>query len=180
MALVLLAGCRSADDSYMPMEVGRTWTYQARAEFSTSFEPVSVRRQLSVAGAKGFELAGEHGVSRLAWKDGVLYAERWADATLSPPMPILGPEEDHVVRSWSGTVTYAGKSESGTATIRQAPVKVDVGGKKYSVRQSQIKVDMPSKTLEVVTDFAPGIGIVRQEQRTNLKFNLSLELFGEK
>ncbi len=178
-ALAFLAGCDGPQD-YYPMEIGRARSYNVRTGFSTYVEAIVPRRVVSVAGIRGFEISSALGVSRLGWKDQTLYADRLANAGLNPPVPLLAPAKIGKVTSWSGTLSFPGGSEEATGTLTQAKSSVAIGGRKFSTIKTTLILDTPKRQIELDTDYAPGIGPVKQEQRTNGRFDLALELLAEK
>src|SRR5579884_3774900 len=98
--VILCASCNKGGKEF-PLAVGRTWTYMVDSEFGTQrLEEVKVLRQVPVGDVTGYELGGEMGESRLAWKDGVLLAQQLPNATFNPPIPLVVAGADKTRRDW--------------------------------------------------------------------------------
>lgn len=54
--------------------------------------------------------------------------------------------------------------------------KLDLGGRKLSTTKVETRLTIAGQAVELDTWFAAGIGIVRQEQRTDGKQDLAIEL----
>ncbi|RYG35130.1 hypothetical protein EON81_13635 [bacterium] len=173
---LLLVGC-SRTERLMPLEEGRSWTYSIRAGFEVAVEQVKVVRPISVAGAAGMELVGPLGISRMAWKDGVLYASQSAGARFTPALPIFVPP--------GRTVTYHGRMETArgrvptSGTIKSVEGQtVNLGAREFSTTRTTVVLKAGEDGIELITWFAAGVGIVQQEQRTNNVLDLQLQLTG--
>lgn len=172
---VVGAGCGPKDQGMMPSKVGTQWTYTVRAGFQSYVEPVSVERHVSVAGVQGFELGGPLGQSRMAWREGRLVASRLGSARFDPPVPLLvpggkGPYE------WKGTFGSLAGSGQATAILEQRTETVNLGARSLPCTRATLRVERGDETIELITWFSDGTGIVKQEQRTNGRQNLALEL----
>lgn len=160
----MLAGCES-DHPLMPLEVGRSTSYVVKFGFNSRVEPVKIVRKIAVAGTEGYELTGALGVSRVAWKDGVLFADRAVNATFEPSLPLL--TEDGKERTWHGRVVAMGNVNAASARLKQEDSTVDIGGRKVKTTLATLTVQMPKGKIELASWYAPGTGLVQQEQRTN-------------
>ncbi|AIE85384.1 hypothetical protein OP10G_2016 [Fimbriimonas ginsengisoli Gsoil 348] len=156
------------------MEVGRATTYIARFGFDSRIEPIRVARRLSVAGEDGYELSGPLGVSRLAWQGGVLYADQAANAWFSPSLPMLA--EDEKPRSWHGRLVSMGRVQPASAKLVHKKTKVDIGSRKIDAILATLTLRLPTGTIQLESWYAPGTGLVQQEQRTNGKRLLQLQM----
>ncbi|MBI1756894.1 MAG: hypothetical protein HY248_03090 [Fimbriimonas ginsengisoli] len=175
IAALALGGC-GAQGTWMPLELGHTATYQVRTGFVSYVEPIRVAHVLSVAGVRGAELNGPMGPTRLAWKGGELVAASMANAHVDPPIPLLTPDDLALTRQWKGTLTFAGVRENATAVLAQRRAGLVLGGRNYRTVRATLTLDTPARQVQLVSDYAQGIGLVRQEQRTNGRFDLALEL----
>lgn len=176
-ALVVLAcaGCRPGGQAFMPLDEGNRWSYSVRAGFLTKVEDIEVRRRLSVADGSGWELGGTMGVSRLAWKDGILVAEDLPSTRFSPALPLLVGGQVEAKRQWSGIMrTLAGAKEA-EAQLEQESEKITIGGRTYTTRRAKVTIVGLGAPIELTTWFAEGMGIVRQEQRIGDQLVRSME-----
>ena len=162
--MLAAAGCSSKDDQF-PLEVGRSTTYVVRTGMVEFVAPIEVKGRLSVAGVDGYELGGPLGTYRVAWKDGVLVAERLSGTRFRPAIPMLVAGAAPVTRSWKGAIGFAGEVAQATAELEQKPATITLGTKKYDCTEVRIVAKMPSREVELVTHYGKGIGILRQEQR---------------
>jgi hypothetical protein len=172
--LMLAAGC-SSDRDYFPLRVGDSKTYSVRTGSATFVEPVRVTRRISTAGSDGFELTGRMGVSRLAWSRDGLLADRFSGAAFSPAITLLDPSKPKSTRRWRGTLMGPAGESRAEATIRQEPAKLKVGAREYETLRTRIVLRAGPDKIEVESWYAPGIGLLRQNHRTNDKFDLSIE-----
>jgi hypothetical protein len=157
-------GCGDAHP-LMPLEPGSATTYVARFGFDARVEPIRIGRRISVAGVEGYELTGPLGVSRLGWREDVLYADQAANAWFSPSLPMLA--EDEKPRSWHGRLTAMGRTQPASAKLEHRKAKVEIGSRKIQATLAVLTVKLPTGVLELESWYAPGIGLVQQEQRTN-------------
>jgi len=169
--LTCLIGCGSRDN-WMPMKVGKQWNYQVRAGFDRRIEPITVRRQITVASADGYELAGPLGLSRVAWKHGSLVAESTVNARFFPPIPLLVPgveltkEIPKQVAVWHGRVVVLGKENPASATLTERNDKVDLGTRKVNAILATLTLKMPRGKIQLDSWYQEGVGLIQQEQRT--------------
>jgi hypothetical protein len=173
---VLSAGCGSRGADHFPLGEGVVWTYSVRDGFKTYVEKVRVGRSVSVSGTAGWEVGGPLGLSRMAWKEGVLVADTMTNVRFQPDLPLLVPAETQAVRDWRGRITCFGSTEEGIATLTQEAGTEVVSGRKEKVLRSTIVIESPQRTTKVVTAYLPGRGVLRQEQWTNGEFDVALEL----
>jgi hypothetical protein len=132
-------------------------------------------REIPVAGTTGYELSASYGTSRLAWKDGRLLAAQTTNAFFDPPIPLVS--EDGKDISWSGRIESMGKISQATATLTQKKNEaLQIAAKRYTTQATQLKINLPRGTILIDSWFVPKIGLVQQEQRTNDKFVLRMEL----
>lgn len=168
------SSCKS-QDQYLPLELGRTWTYQVRGKFSRFVEPVTVSRRMSVAGGVGYEVSGPLGRSRLAWKGNRLVADRLNDSRFEPPLPLLIPGYDGTEK-WHGRMSFMGKVSPAATTLVQKAEEVKIGTRKYTTVAATLTLRCDGRRIELTSWYSPGIGIIRQTQWTNGLEDFSIEL----
>jgi len=178
--LLLLAGCAPKDD-YFPLRVGEHWTYTVKEDkFATRVQQVRVTRRVPTALTNGFELDGPMGISRLAWRDGTLYAEELPSTRIYQPLPLLVSRDPNASLTWSGQVETLGISQPARATLKQKIEPIDIGSKRVDALRADLTISLPNnKIVELDTWYAKGIGPVKQDQRTNGNLDIHVELLGE-
>lgn len=176
------AGC-GRTPSLMPLDQGRSWTYTFNAgSFQTFVEAVEVKGRVAVGSEQGAILTGPMGTSRLGWNGDTLLASRLANAGFSPPIPLAVESGGKAAkRKWHGTIEALGIPREAFATLSQTQERVAVGGVKSFTTRSELVIQARAEgreptTIEVSTWFRPGVGIIRQEQRTNRKLIVALKL----
>lgn len=173
--LVMASGCRGGSPNLMPLRAGAEWKYSIVGEFGKHVEELRVNREIGVAGTQGFEVSGPLGVSALAWKNDVLYADRLAGTSFSPPLPLLSQENKTL--DWKGTATWpvsgAIKAE---ASLQQEDEKLTVDAREFQTKKALLRVALADgTTVEVTTWYSAGVGIVRQEQRRGEKTEVRMD-----
>ncbi len=174
LTAVALFGCDGPPD-LMPLEPGRSWTYTVFTGFEKYVEPMKLVRSVAVGDAQGFELKGTFGSARLAWSGTRLVADRLGSARFDPPIPLLVLDAKGPI-AWRGSLDKLSGHGTASATLTQENETVNVGSQPYKSTKSTLSIQSGSTKIELTTWFAPGYGIVRQEQRTNGRQNLSIEL----
>jgi len=169
----LLAGC-GGSHPLMPLEKGVLGTYRVHYKFDTWVEPLRVERKVSVANTSGYELSGPFGISRLAWRDGVLFADQTANAFFEPSVPLL--LENGKKRHWEGTIRSLGVERRATAELTQVNTPLEISGRKLDTVLSTLTVTTPTGVIELDSWFSAGTGLVQQEQRTNGQRVIQLQL----
>lgn len=167
--LILLAigglGCGGSRQGLFPLKVGNSWTYMVRGGFVTRVESVKVVAEESVAGTKGWRLDGPMGMSRIAWKKGVLLAEELPGCRFYPPVPILNSAVDAKGLGWTGRLWVMGTSLEAKGAVTEDADKFEIAGRKYEAVVSTLILASSKTQIELKTWFVDGIGPVRQEQR---------------
>jgi len=167
LMLAVACGCAGGGKEY-PLSVGRTWSYMVDSGFGTTrVEEVKGMRKVPVDGVTGYELGGNMGVSRLAWKDGVLEAAQLPNATFNPPIPLLVGGVTKARKEWKGMIGAMGRGSQATAVLVQEPDKQMSDGRTVNTTKSTLTVLSGAQKTELVTWFENGEGPIRQEQRTN-------------
>ena len=178
-----LVGCGSRDN-WFPMKVGQHWTYQVRTAFDVNVQPIKVLRPLPVASAPGYELTGPLGVSRIAWRNGTLYADSTVNAQFIPPLPLLVPavertkDDDKKVLTWHGRVIVLGKERPGSATLYERNATIEFGTRKVPTILSTLDIRIPGGKIGLQSWYQQGVGLIRQEQRTNGTRVVQLQMLG--
>lgn len=170
----LLSGCGD-QTSWMPLKAGGSWSYLARTSLSERVVSLKAGRDIAVDGVEGRELFGDLGTSAYAWKGGRLVMQNLATGRAEPAIPLLDlGSKDQPIR-WKGKVTSLGRLLPAEAILTQTSEKTKIGTRTWDTLRSTVELKMGGKRLELVTWFVQGIGIVRQEQRSDGEFVLSLE-----
>ncbi|RYG47675.1 hypothetical protein EON79_06690 [bacterium] len=176
LLLLPLVGC-SRTERLMPLEEGRSWTYNFRGAFESAVEQVKTVRPVSVAGAAGMELVGPLGISRMAWKNGVLYVSQTSGARFTPALPLFVPPGKKV--AYHGRMeTSRGRFPASGTIVTVEGQTINLGAREYGTTRSTVTLKAGEDGVELITWFAPGVGIVQQEQRTNTVLDLQLQLVG--
>jgi hypothetical protein len=162
---LLATGC-ARKDGLFPLEQGNTWSYTVISGFSKYPIRLKVTKPVSVAGVNGYQLESNAGVSRLAWRSGMLMAETLNSTRFDPALPLLQDTKDKASRTWKGKVTSLAQPVDGKAEISQEPQKVEVAGRTYQAIKVHVELTVPGRIVTVDSYFADGIGLIQQEQRT--------------
>lgn len=158
------------------MKLGSRSTYTVRTGFGASVAPIRMSRALSVAGVPGYETEGPLGRSRLAWFGGELLAERFVGARFVPPITILVRNEKEAQRKWKGRFESPEGVHQAEARLEQSAAKFRIGSKQFDAVKTRLQVWWPGHRSEVLSWYADGTGLLRQEQRTDGELKVSLEL----
>lgn len=163
----------------MPLHEGASWTYRVRSGFLSGVHPLVAERRLAVAGVEGAELTGAMGASRLAWKGDRLLAEVLGGDRYIPPVPLLDlalldQEGGPGVRSWRGFVVVRGEARDAVAQLSVTRVPPLRDNWPSTVR-STLKIESEGEQVELLTWFAQGKGVVRQEQREDGELHRMVE-----
>lgn len=178
-----LLGCSSGDTSYLPLSVGKEWGYEVKAGFQRSVATVKVTSRVAVGEVSGYRLMGSFGESRLAWKETKLICTEMANCRFTAPIPLLDTEkiptdpkneEFKLAQKWSAKVDSFGTQRQATATLKQRTTKLP--GQSTKLVQTRLEILIGNSTMEIISWFEKGKGIVRQEQRTNGNLIVAAEL----
>lgn len=171
--LTLLAGCQGGSE--FPLKEGNSWTYTINAGFIQTVEEVRVLRKAPVAGVQGVEVGGSMGISRLAWKDGLLVTDRTVNAGFKPPLPLLIGGKEKGDLKWHGMLIGATRTTGASAVLKQEPETRTLGGKTVKTIKATLLLRAEPHIIELVTWYLPGTGPIAQEQHSNGLLDLSLE-----
>ena len=173
--LSILLGCGSPPP-LVPLAVGAHWDYRFRWGLERETGRVEVVREVPVGGGTGWELRSPMGVSRLGYRGDRLVASQLGGAFLTPPLPIGVPVGSRAV--WHGRVASLKGETPGSAVVEADKAKVNVAGAPRAVNRTVVTMRVDGKTVELTTWYAPGEGLLQQEQRTNERLDLALERIG--
>ena len=156
------------------MEVGKEWQYRVFVRPQKYVEPIKVEREVSVAGAAGYELSGPLGPVRAAWKGDVLFVSRTSNLQFEPALPVFG--QDGI--GYRGKAMSGGKSYAVTGALTRAPRAegITLGGRTFRCELATQTFEMDGKTIELKTWLSRGVGIVQQEQRIDRVLTVQLQL----
>lgn len=185
--LCVLLGCGQGGPSYMLLKEGKEWSYQVKSGFRDSVVTLKVGKPISVGGLRGFAINSDLGESRFAWDGRTLVASKLANTVFVPPIPILAEDkipdkknarENEFVPAitWKGRITSFGKSRTATGGLSQRRSMLQTVTGDIAVVETVVKLDIGAIPMELRTWFQRGTGIVKQEQRTNRKWLVGLEL----
>lgn len=177
LGALLLAGCEASHE-LMPLEIGHSWSYQVQAGFQNYMGSTKVVRRIAVGGVQGYELHGPFGDARVAWIGDQLVADRLGANRFVPPVPLLSLAKKESI-PWQGTIFNLEGATDSTATLTQTAATIPVGAQSFKTTCTTLTIKAGSHAIELVTWFAPSIGIVKQEQRTDGVRSVALEWLGE-
>ncbi|MDX2065655.1 MAG: hypothetical protein SFX74_07945 [Fimbriimonadaceae bacterium] len=168
-----LAGCRSGS-SGPRMPVGQVWVYRVVAPPMRYVEEVKAVQPVAVFDAPGVEFRSGLGNSRVAWKDGELFASQLNQTRFVPPIAVSAT----AAKRHHGRVEAYGKVTPFSARIlpEKDPVDVQVDQTTLKARKTVIQGRMGDRNLEIHTYVHSSKGIVRQEEWINDRLTLRLEL----
>lgn len=160
----------------MPLSKNGRWTYTVQLGFRSSVAEVRTAGRVPVGNQSGWRLIGSQGTTSLAWSGSTLLASELASSQYNPPIVLLDPRlRGEGKRTWRGQIITAGKSQDAEATLTQSIEKRGIGGRSWRTIRTQHEIKFSGRTLELITWFAPDLGILRQEQRLDDKLTHSLE-----
>jgi hypothetical protein len=154
--------CTPFDQSFFPMRMGQTWTFQVQDDFDRYVDDVRVVGAVNVGPVKGWQLRGKMGTSRLGWSGDTLLASELGGRHFDPPLPIFSRSP----RSWKGTMFSAGMRTPVAATVTSEKTVEKYGGRSYDAVQTTVLLTGAGQQVKLDSWFVSGIGLLRQEQRT--------------
>lgn len=163
-AIGALVGCGGSGDGWMPLRSKNHWSYTVTAGLTAAVRDVRVAEETPVGDDMGWHLVGAMGDSHLAWVGGTLYAGRLAGTDYAPPIPVCRPAAASPI-TWTGGVHHLGKVIGAKARLAMEEGSEEIAGRKLPVWIATLTVTLPDRTVETITSYAEGIGIVRQEER---------------
>ena len=162
LATVLLVGCGQSVTDYFPLKVGTKWTYEVTIDNVVEVIDITVAERAPVGEYDGFLLTSAMGDSRLAWNGDVLLAAELAGTRYSPPIPIFAEANT----GWSGVVQTEGVQVAGTATLSVESDTIENAGRDFETVVCVLNLESGDEALQLRTWYYPGLGILRQEQRS--------------
>lgn len=170
-AALLLVGCRSSNQ-LLPLAVGKEWTFRYRWGVQREPGALKVVREVPVADGPGYELTGPMGTCRLGYQGNTLVADQLGDSFMVPPLPIGIPAGKRAI--WSGWITTPRGKFPAKATLAASLDELPVGGRPRKLNHSLTRIRMGTHQIELTTWYAPGDGIIQQEQVTDGTPDLSI------
>lgn len=170
---LLLAGC-APSGQLVPLAVGKHWNYGFRWGVQKENAPIQVVREVPIADGTGWELSGPMGQARLGYHGGDLVADQLGGAFLTPALPI-GIRVGSKPQVWRGWVTGLDGKKPAKAIIVATEAKLPVQGRPRSLNRTVVTMTTGGHTIELTTWYAPGDGIVQQEQRTDETLDVGVE-----
>lgn len=174
--LVFVSGCSNCSD-WMPLREGRSWRYLMRQ----AAEVVEVRcdREIRVGDSDGWVLSGLGGETTLAWDGCILRAGQLGAMTFDPPIAILQADKVDVKWNYSGKVTSRTLPGKADVSVVQEAFEIE-GESKSAGRRVTMTVETGDGSIEIVTVFSQGVGIVSQEQRNEGRTVSSVRLMNDR
>lgn len=160
--------------------MGRSWTYSVDTGLTTFVATTKVERRVPVGGVMGYELRGTMGASRLAWDRRRLVASMLPHTRFNPPLPLAvagakGDAKKPFRAAWRGNVEWFGKARPATATLEQVSDRVRIGSTEVPATLSTVRLTTEDRNVELQSWFVDGLGLVRQDQRTDGILDVRLE-----
>ena len=168
----LLLGC-GASERLIPLAVGKKWNYRFRWPLQREVGRIEVVREVPIDRGTGWELQSPMGVARLGYVGDRLVADQLGGAFLTPPLPIGLPTGAQT--RWAGWVQGLTGRQPAKATIVATEAKLDVGGRRRTLDRTVVSMTVEGRNVELTTWYAPGDGIVQQEQRTKGNLDIGIE-----
>lgn len=172
--LLLALGCGGGSNLY-PLQVGAKWDYQVRTALARSVSTFQVTGRAPISGEYGYVIESEMGKSILVWKEGRLLASRLGGTRFSPPIPILAEGDIKNGIRTKTAVEFGGLKEQGVAVLTQSNDKLTIEGKEANVVRATVIFQTPSREVRTISTYAPGKGLIQQQQLTDGRFDLSLD-----
>lgn len=162
-AILLMAGCGGGGDKLLPLSSGKVWQYQVTSGLTSAVQEIKVDGPASVGPYQGWKLSSASGESRLAWYQDKLFASELSGTVYRPPLPLVDPSAtDEKPVSWAGVVDAGYGAKPAKASVFNKKDKELVGNRSLEVTLVDVKF---SSGDEALVWLAPGLGVVRQEQR---------------
>lgn len=153
----------------MPLEVGNKWTYESSSGLMKRISEVEIKDQVAVGQLKGYRLSSEFGETTMAWQGDNLLVGKLANSEFFPPLPIYSKLKTGETLKWTGTLRFAGTSQSASATLKTLQSEETVDGKKIKLNVGQVTLISGNEKHELATWFQSGKGIFLQEHRVGDK-----------
>ena len=151
----------------MPLAVGHVWTYDVHGRRLGQVVQVRVNRRIAVDDVSGYELTGPLGTARLAWHGPRLVAETLCGTTYDPPVPLLDARLPQAPLLWNGTVAAPASVSEANATLTQVATDTIFASRKTAAVETVLKLQAGRRRIELDSWFVDGVGLVKQEERTD-------------
>ena len=103
----------------------------------------------------------------------MLWGDTFANVRAKPPLPLLSPDKTR--QNWTGTLETVFGRESARAVLTNRSEKWTLGSRKYDAIRAELAIERPLGTTSLITWYVPGVGMMRQEQRTRGTLELRVE-----
>lgn len=174
--ILFLSGCKNKnEETYLPLEIGNKWIYTVRSGLQVRIDTLKVIRETFIDGYRGWDIQGPGGITSLYWINKILKVKYMPNLKVSPSLPLLDVSKKDAYFKWKGFIIFEGKTMAATANIKQYQDKYQEGGKKFNCLKSHLEIYTDNKTIELISWFHTGTGIICQQQRTNNYLDISLE-----
>ncbi len=168
----ILSGCQSNHELF-PVSEHSHWTYLVRTVNKTT-DSVSYAGKIAVGNTEGFELHSDLGSVRLAWVRGQLVTDEMAGSRMTPPLPMLTAVSKQP-SVWRGWIDSGDKREAAKATITTVQARLSLDGNSIDTTRTLVSIMLPNRQINLTNWYKAGVGLVRQEQRTNGRLDLILD-----
>lgn len=165
-SLLVIAGC-DRQSKMMPLSKGAVWEYQATSGLLTRVTKIQVDSPVAVGSASGYLLTSRQGNSRLAWSGSQLIASQLAGAQFRPPIPLYADLAEGAKLAWKGQIRTAEGTRPAQGELVSAKTKEKLGTQEVAATLTTLTYQEAGRQHEIQTWFASGVGIIRQEHRSN-------------
>lgn len=174
-SLLFLQSCTN-QKLWFPLEINKEWTYIVHAPFGGRVYKAKVVGKNRVGVMEGYKISGIGGELLAAWSGNELVASQISGVRFHQPITLLKPYTEHTTWTYKGMCTNRSIPTEANLQMVQKPEIL----KSPSAEKQTLKVTLTgtigSTPIELITWFAKGKGIIRQEQRENGKLMVWLEL----
>jgi hypothetical protein len=164
LPMLCVCAC-STTRAFMPLEVGREWTYSVVDAYGPRMARLTVREPARVGDQMGVLLLGDDGPSRLAWDGSVLVASEFVGCAFDPPIPLLQANAEASSWEWRGAIRRGGIVSSARVIAAQEAATTDDLGREVPSLRVTLRLNVGGETETVETHYVRGVGIQRQEVR---------------
>jgi hypothetical protein len=168
-----LVGCAGGDRELYPIDEHSHWSYFART-VNTTTDHVSYAGRVAVGNSNGYELKSDLGVIHLAWTNGNLVTDQMASSRFLPPLPILTEVSKKPV-AWQGWIDTGDRREAARAKIVTDHAKLSLHGLLVDTTRTTVALSLADRQISLINWYRSGVGLVRQEQRTDGRLDMTLE-----
>jgi hypothetical protein len=151
----------------MPLAVGHAWTYEVYGRRLGQVVQMKVSRQLAVDGVSGYELTGPLGTARLAWHGPRLVAETLGGTHYDPPIPLLDARQPKSPIEWTGTVVAPATTCGATALLTHKSAEIQFASRTTPAVETVLELHAGKHRIELDSWFVDGVGLVKQQERTD-------------